>query len=234
MKAQNTQGLDFEVIWATVVDTNDPEQLGRIRVRAPNDGTKKDVPDDALAWARTTIPATQPNSGGAGGTGGMGIQKDSTVVILRDKHNHENMYVMGALHVNQTGSGGEHVGAAAGGRSTQAIGGLKDGLTAGKFEPASKMSKAILAKAPAAFPQSKGKYPETFVNVSKSGMRSIMHDVPGETFKAEVHPTGTFTEMQADGSYVTYTTANRKEAVDGTYTLGSEKDLVMVSFWRVC
>jgi hypothetical protein len=229
MKQQNTQGLDYEIIWATVVDVNDPEQLGRIRVRAPNDGNKNQVPDDSLAWARTTIPATQPNAGGAGGTGGLGIQKDSTVVVFRDKNNHENMYIMGALHVNQSGKGDQHVGAAAAGRSTQAIGGLKDGLIAGKFEPATKMSKLILSKAPAAFPQSKGKYPDTFVNVTKSGFRSVMHDVAGETFKAEVHPTGTFTEMQADGSYVTYTTKNRKEAVDGTYTVGSEGDLVIAT-----
>jgi len=228
-KPQNTQGLDFEIIWATVVDVNDPEQLGRIRVRAPNDGNKNQVPDDALSWARTTIPSTQPNAGGAGGTGGLGIQKDSTVVVFRDKNNHENMYVMGALHVNQSGKGNEHVGAAAAGRSTQAIGGLKDGQVAGKFEPATKMSKQILSKAPPAFPQSKGKYPDTFVNVTKSGFRSVTHDVGGETFKAEIHPTGTFSEMQADGSYVTYTAKNRKEAVDGTYTIGSEGDLVIAT-----
>lgn len=229
MKSQSTQGLDFEVTWATVVDVNDPEQLGRIRVRAPNDGTTKDVADDALPWARTTIPATQPNAGGAGGVGGMGIQKGSTVVMLRDKNNHENQYIMGALHVNQTGKGDQHVGAAAAGRSTQAIGGLKDGLTAGKFEPKSPMAKEILSKAPAQFPQAKGKYPNTFVSVSTSGFRSIMNDVGGEVYKAEVHPTGTFTEMQADGSYVTYTTQNRKEAVDGTYTVGSDGDLVLAT-----
>lgn len=227
MKSRNTQGLDFEIIWATVVDTNDPEQLSRIKVRAPNDGNSQQVPDDSLPWARTTIPATQPNAGGAGGTGGMGFQKGSTVVMVRDKNNFENQYILGALHVNQTGKGSEHVGAAAAGRSTQAIGGLKDGQVAGKFEPATKMSKEILSKAPAAFPQSKGKYPDTFVNVTKSGFRSVMHDVGGETFKAEIHPTGTFNEMQADGSYVTYTTKNRKEAVDGTYTVGSQGDLVI-------
>ena len=229
MKSRNTQGLDFEIIWATVVDTNDPEQLSRIRVRAPNDGNSQQVPDDALPWARTTIPATQPNAGGAGGTGGMGFQKGSTVVMVRDKNNFENQYILGALHVNQTGKGDQHVGAAAAGRSTQAIGGLKDGLVAGKFEPATKMSKQILSKAPPAFPQSKGKYPDTFVNVTKSGFRTVMHDVGGQTFKAEVHPTGTFTEMQADGSYVTYTAKNRKEAVDGSYTMGSEGDLVIAT-----
>ena len=213
MKSRNTQGLDFEIIWATVVDTNDPEQLSRIRVRAPNDGNSQQVPDDALPWARTTIPATQPNAGGAGGTGGMGFQKGSTVVMVRDKNNFENQYILGALHVNQTGKGDQHVGAAAAGRSTQAIGGLKDGLVAGKFEPATKMSKQILSKAPPAFPQSKGKYPDTFVNVTKSGFRTVMHDVGGQTFKAEVHPTGTFTEMQADG----------------TYTMGSEGDLVIAT-----
>ena len=227
MKTRNTQGLDFELTWAVVVDTNDPEQLGRIRVRAPNDGNTQQVPDDALPWARTTIPATQPNAGGAGGTGGMGLQKGSTVVMVRDKNNFESQFILGGLHVNQTGKGDQHIGAAAAGRSTQAIGGLKDGSIAGKFEPATKMSKEVLSKAPPAFPQSKGKYPDTFVNVTKSGFRTVLNDVGGETYKAEVHPTGTFTEMQADGSYVTYTTKNRKEAVDGTYTVGAEGDLVI-------
>jgi hypothetical protein len=224
------QGQEVSIMFGTVeVVDDDKEQLNRVRVRLPIHGGKDKIPSNMLPLAKTLSPAmgVGPNQGGGGGQGGLSVAKDALVMVLINHDNHEDVTVLGVLPDNKTGQ--NIIGASAGGQSSMALGGLKDGLTGGKHDPATDMSKLILKDAPATFPQKKGKYPDTFVNVSKSGMRSILHDVNGETYQASVHPTGTFNEMQADGNYVTYTAKDRKEAVDGSYTLGSEGNLVIAT-----
>ena len=223
------QGYDTTIIFGTVEDVQDPEQLNRVRVRLPLHGNKSDTPTDHLPWARVTSPGmgVGPNQGGGGGQGGLSIAKDAVIMALVNHDNHEDVTVLGVLPTNSTGK--NITGASAGGQSSVALGGISGGPTGGKHEPATVASKTVLKDAPASFPQVKGKYPQTHINVSESGMRNILHDVAGETYQATVHPTGTFTEMQADGNYVTYTVKDRKEAVDGTYTLFSEKDMVIAT-----
>ena len=223
------QGQESTIMFGTVEDLDDPEQLNRVRVRLPMHGGPRNTPKDTIPWARTLLPAggVGPNQGGPGGQGGLSVAKNATVIVLVNHDNHEDITVLGVLPVNQTGK--DPIGASASGRSSMALGGLKGGSTGGKHEPATGASKEVLKSSPASFPQIKGKYPQTHINVSESGMRNILHDVSGETYQASVHPTGTFTEMQADGNYVTYTIKDRKEAVDGQYTLGSEKDLAIFS-----
>jgi hypothetical protein len=214
-----------------VEDVKDPEQLNRVKLRiASLHGSTGQTPADTLPWTKTLSPATGaggPNQGGGGGQGGLSVAKGAAVVVLVNNDNYDDMTILGVLPVNNTGE--NIIGASAGGQSSMALGGLDGGSTGGKHEPATDMAKLILKDAPASFPEIKGKYPQTHINVSESGMRNILHDVGGETYQAVVHPTGTFTEMQADGNYVTYTAQNRKEAVDGSYTLGSEGNLVIAT-----
>ncbi len=230
MDSIKLQGQETSIMFGTVeVVDDDKEQLNRIRVRLPIHGSKGQTPTNMLPLAKTMSPAmgVGPNQGGGGGQGGLSVTKDAVVMVLINHDNHEDVTVLGAMPYNNAGK--DIVGASAGGQSSMALGGLKDGLTGGKHDPQTDMSKLILKDAPASFPQVKGKYPKTHVNVSESGMRNILHDVGGETYQASVHPTGTFTEMQADGNYVTYTAKDRKEAVDGSYTLGSEGNLVIAT-----
>lgn len=229
MDAIKLQGQEVSIMFGIVEDLNDPEQLNRVRVRLPIHGSKGQTPTDAVPWAKTLAPGmgVGPNQGGGGGQGGLSVAQNAKVMVLVNHDNHEDITIMGVLPDNNTGK--DIVGASAGGQSSMALGSLRDGSTGGKHEPGTDMSKLILKDAPASFPQVKGKYPDTFVNVSKSGMRNILHDVAGETYQASVHPTGTFTEMQADGNYVTFTAKDRKEAVEGTYTLGSEGNLVIAT-----
>ena len=229
MDAIKLQGQEVSIMFGIVEDLNDPEQLNRVRVRLPIHGSKGQTPGDAIPWAKTLAPGmgVGPNQGGGGGQGGLSVAQNAKVMVLVNHDNHEDITIMGVLPDNNTGK--DIVGASAGGQSSMALGSLRDGSTGGKHEPGTDMSKLILKDAPASFPQVKGKYPDTFVNVSKSGMRNILHDVAGETYQASVHPTGTFTEMQADGNYVTFTAKDRKEAVEGTYTLGSEGNLVIAT-----
>lgn len=227
-KPINLQGHRTITVFGTIEDVQDPEKLNRVRVRLPMHGGPKQTPTEHLPWATTLLPAagTGPNAGGPGGHGGLSATKGSTVMVHVDEDNHDYITVAGVMAVNQTGK--DPIGSAASGRSSMALGSVGS-TSGGKHQPATDISKEVLKDAPASFPQIKGKYPDTFINVSKSGMRSVMHDIPGETYQATVHPTGTFTEMQADGNYVTYTTKDRKEAVDGQYTIGSQGNLAMAT-----
>lgn len=232
--AKKLQGQEVSILFGTVekVDDSeegDKEQLGRVRVRLPIHGNKQQTPTKMLPLAKTMSPGmgVGPNQGGGGGQGGVSLTEGASVMVLINHDNHEDVTVLGALPYNNSGK--NIIGASAGGQSSMALGGLKGGSTGGKHDPKTDMAKLILKDAPASFPQIKGKYPDTHVNVSKSGMRNIMHDVGGETYQATVHPTGTFTEMQADGNYVTYTAKDRKEAIEGTYTVGSEGNLVIAT-----
>lgn len=232
--AKKLQGQETSIFFGIVekVDDSkegDEQQLGRVRVRLPIHGNKQQTPTKMLPLAKTMSPGmgVGPNQGGGGGQGGVSLVEGATVMVIVNHDNHEDVTVLGALPYNNTGK--DIVGASAAGQSSMALGSLKDGQTGGKHDPKSDMAKLILKDSPASFPQVKGKYPDTHVNVSKSGMRNILHDVGGETYQASVHPTGTFTEMQADGNYVTYTAKDRKEAVEGSYTVGSEGNLVIAT-----
>lgn len=230
MDSIKLQGYGTSIMFGTVEDIDDPNQLNRCKVRcSPIHGSAGETPTDTLPWAKTLAPGmgVGPNQGGGGGQGGLSLTKGAQVMVLIPDDNHDDPTIIGVLPFNNTG--GSIIGAAAGGQSSMALGGLNGGPTGGKHEPATDISKLLLKDSPASFPQIKGKYPKTHINVSESGMRNILHDVGGETYQAAVHPTGTFTEMQADGNYVTYTIKDRKEAVDGTYTLGSEKNLVIAT-----
>jgi hypothetical protein len=223
------QGQEVSIMFCTVEDVNDPEQLNRVRCRLPVHGNKNQTPTNMLPLAKTLSPSmgVGPNQGGGGGQGGLSVANGATVIALVNHDNHEDITILGVLPDNRAGK--EIIGASAGGQSSMALGGLRGGSTGGRHEPQSDMTKLLFKEAPASFPQIKGKYPDTHVNVSKSGMRNILHDVGGETYQATVHPTGTFTEMQADGNYVTYTAKDRKEAIEGTYTVGSEGNLVIAT-----
>lgn len=223
------QGYDATVMFGIVEDIQDPEQLNRVRIRLPHHGSKTDTPTSALPWSKILSPGmgVGPQQGTTGGQAGLSVNQGATVMTLVNHDNHEDMTILGAVPTNAAGK--NILGASAAGQSSMALGGIKGGSTGGKFEAATDASKAVLNQAPPAFPQTKGKYPDTHINVSKSGIRSVLHDVPGEAYQATVHPTGTFTEMQADGNYVTYTTKDRKEAVDGQYTLFSEKNMVIAT-----
>ena len=62
---KNFIGLEGFIWWIGVVeDRNDPEQLGRVRVRCFGWHTEKKekIPTDALPWAHPVIPINNPNS----------------------------------------------------------------------------------------------------------------------------------------------------------------------------
>jgi len=62
---KNFIGLEGFIWWIGIVeDRNDPEQLGRVRVRCFGWHTEKkqNIPTDALPWAHPIIPVNSPNT----------------------------------------------------------------------------------------------------------------------------------------------------------------------------
>ena len=90
---KNFIGLEGFIWWIGVVeDRNDPEQLGRVRVRCfgwHND-QKELIPTDALPWAHPVIPVNNPN---------MYTPKEGDMVFgfFIDGYNAQNPAIMGVL-----------------------------------------------------------------------------------------------------------------------------------------
>lgn len=90
---KNFIGLEGFIWWIGVVeDRNDPEQLGRVRVRCFGWHTdqKELIPTDALPWAHPVIPVNNPN---------MYTPKEGDMVFgfFMDGNNAQNPAIMGVL-----------------------------------------------------------------------------------------------------------------------------------------
>lgn len=90
---KNFIGLEGFIWWIGVVeDRNDPEQLGRVRVRCFGWHTdqKELIPTDALPWAHPVIPVNNPN---------MYTPKEGDMVFgfFIDGNNAQNPAIMGVL-----------------------------------------------------------------------------------------------------------------------------------------
>lgn len=81
-----------------VIDINDPEQLGRVKVRIHgiHGEDTTDVPNDALPWAHVTAPITEGTSSGIGTN--VGIKPLAQVYgIFLDGQNSQVPLVIGAI-----------------------------------------------------------------------------------------------------------------------------------------
>lgn len=95
--------LDFygdETRWfiGTVIDINDPQQIGRVKVRIMGIHSDNilDIPDHTLPWAQCVVPITE---GGVSALGNiLGIQPDARVFgIFLDGTNSQLPLVLGSL-----------------------------------------------------------------------------------------------------------------------------------------
>ena len=101
MRYKNFTGKDGFVWWYGVVeDVDDPEFLGRCKVRCIGyhpSKNKNTVPTEDLPWATVLVPATE---GGISGTGRSpnGIQQGAWVfgIFLDGKHS-QNPLILGSL-----------------------------------------------------------------------------------------------------------------------------------------
>ena len=220
--------MTLRMIEAIVEDINDPEKLGRVRARLIHyDGNKKDIPTDKLPW--TTVLAPQVGIGAqnvaGAGQSPVGIRPGATVTVLVHDENPDGTRIaVGAIPVNAARKKGTITASSLAGTASPSPG--MSGPHTAPFETPTKASKEVLPNQPQ-YATVQGSYTETFSTKSDSGFYIILHDKKGQAFYSLVHPSGTFFEMQSDGSLTTQTRGNRKEAVDGEYTLGAEKNIAM-------
>lgn len=87
-------------IWEGVVeDINDPEQLGRVRVRVLGLHTENldDIPTDTLPWAMTAQPTNSPSSGGIGSSGTGLLNGAFVILYFRDAPENQQPVILGSL-----------------------------------------------------------------------------------------------------------------------------------------
>lgn len=218
------------MVEAIIEDINDPEKLGRVRSRVIHyDGTKKDIPTEKLPW--TTMLAPQMGIGAqsvaGAGLSPVGIRPGATVQLLIDDVNPEYRVSFGAIPYNadtDSASARRVTASSLAGIATPSPG--TAGPHTAPFDRPTKASKEVLPIDPQ-YITVPGSYTETFSSKSDAGFFIILHDKKGQAFYSLVHPSGTFFEMQSDGSLTTQTRGDRKEVVDGQYTLGAEKNLAI-------
>lgn len=90
---KNFIGLEGFIWWMGVVeDRNDPEQLGRVRVRCFGWHTEKkqNIPTDALPWAHPVVPVNNPNAY-------TPKEGDMVFGFFIDGENAQNPAIMGVL-----------------------------------------------------------------------------------------------------------------------------------------
>lgn len=208
----------------------DPLQIGRVRARlVHHDGTKKDIPTDKLPYTTVLTPMVGVGSQGIAGSGmsPVGMRPGATIAVLWDTENPEYRIAVGTVPVDAGAQNGKSS------STTGALGGLASrtpgttGPHAAKFETKTDAAKEIHSKSPPQYTKVGGKYQYTFSTKSDGDFRYILHDVKGQVFEAKVHPSGTFQEMQSDGSISEGVIGNMKISVDGEYTLGADKNMAM-------
>ena len=81
-----------------VEDRNDPERLGRVRVRALGYHTedKTKIPTDSLPWATVMMPVTTPSMNGLGHTPFL-VQGSWVIGFFRDSQHLQEPVIMGTL-----------------------------------------------------------------------------------------------------------------------------------------
>lgn len=222
--------MTLRMVEAIVEDIKDPEKLGRVKCRIIHyDGTKKDIPTEKLPWVTMLAPQMGPGAQGVAGAGlsPVGIRPGATVQLLVDDVNPEYRVSVGSIPYNadtDSASARRVTAASLSGAATPTPG--TAGPHTAPFDRPTKATKEVLPVDPQ-YIRIPGEYTETFSTKTDSGMFFILHDKKGQAFYSMVHPSGTFFEMQSDGSLLTQTRGDRKEAVDGQYTLGAEKSLAI-------
>lgn len=89
--------MTFNSFFAEVVDVNDPEHGGRVKIRVFGDqDDKSNIPDDKLRWARPVFPITNPIKSKVG-TPVTGLMKGSRVWGFYADQDKQIPYVMGSI-----------------------------------------------------------------------------------------------------------------------------------------
>jgi len=178
-------------------NTNDPKQIGRVRIRCFNLHDENEVAANDLPWAIVMTTAQSASANGIG-TSSVGIANGSVAFGFFLDGNERNMpLVIGTYNAN-----GDHSGLALGSQILK-----KDPIGP---EPASAYA---------------AKYPHNKTFTTKSGHAVEYDDTPGHERIHIYHKSGTYTEINETGRKVDKTVDDSFEIVVGNKTLYIGKDL---------
>lgn len=226
MTTKNIGQEGFTWFIGTVEDRNDPQKLGRVRVRPYNlySQDKALVPTTELPWAIIMMPPTNPSSKKVGWSSN-GLTVGSTVIgFFMDGNDCNQPIIMGTMH----GIPGNNITNHDMTEPSREINSIKKDYAFDEREPASPYA---------------AKYPYNKVLETESGHFVEVDDTPGQERLHIFHKSGTYTEIDKDGRKVDKVVDNHIEIVlkdqtvhiignvdikvDGNYTLNVDGDIVM-------
>lgn len=180
-----------------VVSIDDPQQLGRIRVRihGVHSDNKQDIPDDKLPWAQPVVPITEGGTNGLGNN--LGIQVGAMVFgIFLDGKDSQLPLVLGSLPKYEENSPG----------------GISTNQLATGTNTIAKTPDPLFLGADAS-PYA-AQYPHNKVTQTTSGHVIEIDDTPGAERIQVYHKSGTCVHFHPNGDVVTQT-ANGFKTVTG-------------------
>jgi hypothetical protein len=190
---KNFLGRDFVWFVGQVEDILDPEQIGRVRVRVfgIHSSDKTSVPTDDLPWCQVIMQATS-GFNSTSGRSSVGLQVNSQVIgFFLDGENLQHPIVLGSFM----------------GLDASIMQQLSS--SAAQTRNSSPETNSLFTVPVAYSP----KYPHNSIEVTESGHVFEVDNTPGSERILKQHKSGTFEEIQPDGSKVTRVVSKNYEVV---------------------
>lgn len=216
-----------------VEDINDPEKLGRVRVRCMGFHTENraQLPTSALPWATCLLPITSASMAGVGQSGTGMLNGTWVVGFFRDGSSAQDPIIMGTIASSTIKKPDKSKGFSdSSGINPIRVGAdIPDEAREDKFQSSS--SYALKAGAGGIIPSPSSrispKYPFNQVLKTKSGHTIEYDDTPGKERVSILHKSGSFIEFDSSGNMYVFTkgdllhqvNGNVLHKVNGTYTV---------------
>jgi hypothetical protein len=218
-------------IWFTgvVEDRNDPERLGRVRVRLFSYHTedKSKIPTNDLQWAHIIYPVTTPSMDGMGHTPSFLVEGSQVFGFFRDPDAFQEPMILGSIPGVASRSANSSKGfndpngiypSITGEPDTNRL--ARGGLHQSEIEKANNSTTGVSSADGSTWDEleieNNAEYPRNHVFESESGHVVEFDDTNGSERIHEYHTSGTFYEIDADGNKVTRVVGDNYEIVAGS------------------
>jgi hypothetical protein len=218
-------------IWFTgvVEDRNDPERLGRVRVRLFSYHTedKSKIPTNDLQWAHIIYPVTTPSMDGMGHTPSFLVEGSQVFGFFRDPDAFQEPMILGSIPGVASRSANSSKGfndpngiypSITGEPDTNRL--ARGDLHQSEIEKADNSTTGVSSADGSTWDEleieNNAEYPKNHVFESESGHVVEFDDTNGSERIHEYHTSGTFYEIDADGNKVTRVVGDNYEIVAGS------------------
>lgn len=197
---------------------DDALKMGRVQVRVYgiHTGDENDIPEKELPWAQVMAPITQGGTGNTDNTNGVGnflglLPGARVVGFFLDGENSQAPLIMGTIpKYEEASEGGSNINPLAKGEQTYPYDPKGGDCFSEPEDPYA------------------AEYPYNKVYETESGHLKEYDDTPGAERIREKHKSGTFYQMNPDGSYITRVVKDRYSVIIGDDFLKIEGE------WKIC